>query len=88
MSRYFCADAICEENKVLRETIASLEAQIQQLKEKNKKLAEASERVNYSTAAATHFMKRLYEIIASRKKAMNDQFQTINHFLKSSFKVM
>lgn len=47
-------------------------------KEKQKKLAEASERVNYSTAAASYFMKRLFEIIASRKKAMNDQFQTVN----------
>ena len=38
MSRYFCAETICEENKVLQETIARLEAQIQRLKDKNRTL--------------------------------------------------
>ena len=50
MSRYFCADAICEENKVLRETITSLEAQIQQLKDKNRSLNQVIDARNQEDA--------------------------------------
>ena len=38
MSSYLSVDEVYEDNKVLRETIASLEAKIQRLKEKNKRL--------------------------------------------------
>ena len=50
MSRYFCAESICEENKVLRETIASLEAQIQRLKDKNRTLTQVIDARNQQDA--------------------------------------
>jgi hypothetical protein len=50
MSRYFCAESICEENKVLRETIASLEAQIQRLKDKNRTLNQVIDARNQKDA--------------------------------------
>jgi hypothetical protein len=50
MSRYFCAESICEENKVLRETIASLEAQIQRLKDKNRTLNQVIDARNQEDA--------------------------------------
>lgn len=50
MSSYFSVDEIYEENKVLRETITSLEAEIQRLKEKNKTLNQVIDAKNEENA--------------------------------------
>lgn len=47
-------------------------------KEKQKLVLAKKEETDYYAAACTHFMKRLFEIIASRKKAVFDQFTTVN----------
>ena len=50
MSSYFSVDEIYEENKVLRETITRLEAEIQRLKEKNKTLNQVIDAKNEENA--------------------------------------
>lgn len=47
-------------------------------REKQKAIAKKQEETNYFAAASTHFMKRLFEVLASRKKAMAEQFSTLN----------
>lgn len=47
-------------------------------KKKQKELLSKKEEIDYFTFAKKYFMTRLFEIIASRKKAMFDQFTTVN----------